>query len=365
MRIATMVKGYLTVPAPEDIVYAPADLALQITDGLIELGHSVDFYAPEGSNVGKAHLVSRTLKPLAHDFETFQALLYDPEMASDNVLATWDNYLASEMFARAATGEYDVLFFHHPEVALPFVSIYPDVPVIYTMHDPISELQSNMLQMHTTPNQHFISISDKQRATAPDLPYLATIYNGVNTDYFVPAKRPTRDYLLFAGRITPKKGAKEAVEVARQSGMKLKIAGSIFPNNQDYFDTHVKPYIDGERIEFLGFVSHYETAELFQNAAGFLMPIQWEEPFGLTMAEAMASGTPVIAMGRGSVPEIIDDGKTGFVAQSVKEMVAAVKKLDTIDPALCRSTALERFSVETMVRHYEKAFTKAIKIAKK
>lgn len=359
MRIATMVKGYLTVPTPPDIIYAPADLGLQIAAGLIDKGHTVDFYAPKGSVVQPAALVTLELEPLAHDYESFQSLLINPAYASDNILATWDMYLAEEMFRRAAQGEYDILLFHHPEVALPFVRHYPNVKVVYIMHDPIIPLQKQTLEMYASSNQHIISISDKQRETAPDLPYLATIYNGIDTDYFT-VRQSTDEYLLFLGSILPRKGTKEAVGAALKSGEQLVIAGPTYPDNKEYFDTFVEPYIDGKQIRYLGHVPHNKTAELFQNAKAFLMPIQWEEPFGLTMAEALACGTPVIAMNRGSVPEIIEDGKTGYIVSSVDEMVEAVKKVDAIDPSVCRDSAKKRFSIDAMVDAYEKALIKLL-----
>lgn len=359
MRIATMVKGYITVPTPSDIIYAPADLGLQIANGLISRGHSVDFYAPKGSQTSPSRLVSLELEPLANSYESFQTLLVNPAYASDNILALWDMYLAEEMFKRAAMGDYDVLLFHHPEVALPFVRRYPNVHVAYIMHDPITSLQTQTLEMHASPNQHIISISNKQRETAPHLPYLDTIYNGIDTDYFTPGSK-TRDYLLFLGSILPRKGTKEAIEVALKSGEQLVIAGPTYPDNQDYFNTFVKPFIDDKQIRYLGHVPHDQTAELFQNAKAFLMPIQWEEPFGLTMAEALACGTPVIAMNRGSVPEIIEDGKTGYVVSSVDEMVKAVKKVNTIDQKVCREIAEKRFSVDAMVDAYEQAFIRLV-----
>lgn len=360
MRVATMVKGYLTVPTPPDIIYAPADLGLQIAHGLITRGHSVDFFAPKGSKTSPAPLVSLNLEPLADTYESFQSLLVNPAYASDNILATWDAYLAEEMFRRAHLGEYDLLLFHHPEVALPFVRNYPNVPVAYIMHDPITALQARTLKMYTTPNQHVISISDKQRETAPDLPYLATVYNGINTDYFTPTRDKKGDYLLFLGSILPRKGTREAVEVARKSGERLVIAGPTYPDNRAYFAEFVEPFIDNDQIRYLGHVPHDQTAPLFQNAKAFLMPIQWEEPFGLTMAEALACGTPVIAINRGSVPEIIEDGKTGFIVSSVDEMVDAVKKIHTIDPKVCRKTTETRFSVDAMVDAYEQACMRLI-----
>jgi glycosyltransferase involved in cell wall biosynthesis len=360
MRIATMVKGYLTVPTPADIVYAPADLALQINNGLVERGHTVDFYAPVGSHTEQSRLVDLGLEPLANNYDEFQKLLVNPGFASDNVLATWDNYLAQEMFRKAEAGEYDLLHFHHPETALPFVRSYPNVPVVYTMHDPIDELQQKMLTMHATDSQHIVSISNKQREAAPHLTYEATVYNGIDTKLFDIADSARDDYLLFLGSVVPRKGTKEAVEIARKLGQRLVIAGPTYPDSQDYFDTFVGPYVDGKMITYLGHVTHEQTAELFQKAAAFLMPIQWEEPFGLTMVEALACGTPVIAMNRGSVSELIDDGVTGFICSSVDEMATAVSRLDSIDPLKCREMAVNRFSTNAMVDSYEKTFLKII-----
>jgi glycosyltransferase involved in cell wall biosynthesis len=356
MRIATMVKGYLTVPTPKDIVYAPSDLALQLGRGLYDRHHTVDFYAPRGSQPIPNQLIDLATEPLAHNYDEFQSLLFSPGYASDNVLAQWDQLYAAEMFKRAAAGDYDILHFHHPEVALPFVKIYPDIPVVYTMHDPIDSMQQKILSMYESENQHFISISDKQREPARDLSWLATIYNGIDTRLFQPVTHPTRDYLLFLGSILPRKGTKEAVEIARASGKKLVIAGPTYPDNQSYFDEFVAPYVDGDQFTYLGHVNHDDTAALFANAEGFLMPIQWEEPFGLTMAEALACGTPVVAMNRGSVPEIIDDGKTGYVCNTTDEMIERVKQLGQIDPEVCRQTAIKKFSVDAMVNGYEKAF---------
>jgi glycosyltransferase involved in cell wall biosynthesis len=361
MRIATMVKGYLTVPTPADIVYAPADLAIQISNGLIEKGHTVDFYAPKGSKPGKANLHTKGLKPLAYSYNEFQSLLVNPGYASDNVLASWDYYLAGEMFARANRGEYDILLFHHPETAFPFVQLFPHVKVAYIMHDPINSLQQTMLEMHKTKNVQLISISEKQRESAPNLPYLATIYNGIDTSVFKPGKTPKDDYLLFLGSILPRKGTKEAIEVALRSKRRLVIVGPTYPDNQEYFKTYVEPYIDGSQITYLGHLPHQSAPELFQKAAAFLMPIQWEEPFGLTMAEALACGTPVLAFNRGSVSEIVEHGKTGFITSSVEEMAESVSRLSTINPADCRATAVKRFSVDAMVKGYEKAFLKLLK----
>lgn len=363
MRIATEVKGYLTAPTPLDIIYAPYDLALDINDGLIDRGHAVDFYAPEGSNVRKSQLVTMGQKALASSYDEYvgreNGILFNPALHSDNILALHDQRYSAEMFRRATQGKYDVLHFHHPEVALPYVDIYSDVPVIYTMHDPIGEPQRTLLESYRTPNQWLVSISDYQRQSAPDLPYIATVYNGIDTDTFnydPTAKKSDR--LLFAGRIVPEKGVKEAVQVALESGSKLDIIGPVFEDSKDYFKEHIEPFL-GNRIRHLGHIARRDLPGYFQQAKAFLMPIQWDEPFGLTMAEAMACGTPVIAFKRGSVPEIIANEQTGFIVDTVEEMASKVTDITQLSPRDCRERVLSKFSITAMVKGYESVYREA------
>lgn len=355
MKIATIVKGYITSPAPPDVIYAPINLAIAITTGLVNRGHSVDYFAPEGSKLSEGKIVTCNLQPIVHNTSEYTAALLNPDLHSDNVLATWDDDMSRQMFVRADRGEYDILFFHHPEVALPYVSLFPNVPVVHVMHDPIKPLQYEILQRNLTPNQHFVSLSNKQRETAPKLPYIATVYNGIDTEAFNLSDQPRDDYLLFMGRVTPDKGAREAVQVALKSSRRLLIVGSVFKDHQAYFDEFVKPFL-GKQIQYLGHIEHDKLAPYIQKATALLMPIQWEEPFGLTMTESMACGTPIIALRRGSVPEVVVDGQTGFIVDSIDGMVKAVEKVAAIDPKVCRQNVLDNFSTAKMVDAYEAVF---------
>ncbi len=357
MRIATMVRAYMPVPCPPDIIYAPIDLALQISEGLIHQGHDVTFYAPNGTRL-RIPTETTNLRPLVHDLKEFRELLADVGRMSHYVPSLWDQYMAKEMFERARAGEYDALHFHHPEIALSLAGLYPDVPVIYTMHDPFSPWYKEVMELYASPNQHYISISDNQRADAPDLPYAATVYNGIDTDLFTFSEEHD-GYLLFTGRIVPEKGVKEAIQVAQQSGQRLLIIGPTYPEYQDYFDTQVKPHLN-ERVLYLGFMEREHLTKYYQMAKALLFPIQWEEPFGLAMVEAMACGTPVIALRRGSVSEIIKHNKTGFVVDSLAEMAAAVDKLDKINRQDCRAHVEKYFSTAHMVDGYAKAFKKVL-----
>lgn len=361
MKIATMVRGYIPAPRPKDMVYAPIDLAVEITNSLNNKGHRVDYFGPMGTVLDKEDAVeTRNLRPLVHDNAEFRALIEDIGQLSHYNPAMWDFYFAQEMFARARKGVYDILHFHHPEAAQPFVKLYPDVPVVYTLHDPIEGIRKEIFELYRTPNQYCVSISNNQRRTAPDLPYAATVYNGIDVEQFNFGKEEHDDFLLFTGRIVPEKGVKEAIQVAQQTDMRLLIIGPLAKDSQEYFDQHIKPHLN-EKILYLGFIERDEIARYYQKAKAVLMPIQWEEPFGLTTIEAMACGTPVVVMRRGSMPEIVEDGRSGYIVDSVAEMVEAVKKVHLLHSKDCRQHVLDNFTSELMVDGYEQVYKDIIK----
>ncbi len=360
MKIATIVRGYLPAPRPDDMIYAPIDLAIAITEKLVERGHTVDYYGPIGSHLRASNVVTLNQRARVKNYEEFAQLLGDSDMLAHNAPGMWDNFFVREMFERAAKGEYDLLHFHHPEMALPYVHLYPNVPVVYTLHDPVTPWMKELLETYMTPNQYFISISNNQRQAAPDLPYVATVYNGIDMNRFAYSEEKHDDYLLFAGRIVPEKGVKGAIQVAQQTDKQLFIIGRVYPDQQGYFDQHIRPHLN-EKILYLGFVAQEQVVRYYQKASAFMMPIQWEEPFGLTMAEAMACGTPVLALRRGSVPEVVEDGKTGFVVDTLSDMAAAVSKLDQIRPEDCHAHVVEHFSAEIMVDHYERVFEEILR----
>lgn len=359
MKIAMMVRSYLPVPRPTDMIYAPIDLAVAIAEGLTQQGHHVDFYAPIGSNLKYTPIQTCNLRPLARDQESIQHLLRDSEEINHYVPNLWDTYMVDEMFQRAVQGEYDLLHFHHPEVALAAARTFSNIPVAYTLHDPLYSWYKEIFELYASPNQHFISISNNQRRDAPDLPYADTVYNGVDLEEF-PFSDEAEDYLLITGRVIPEKGMKEAIQVAKQTGLRLLIIGPVYPDHQGYFDQYIKPHLN-DKILYLGYVEREHMAKYYQKAKALLMPIQWEEPFGLTMIEAMACGTPVIALRRGSVPEVIMDKKTGFIVNSLADMVEAVGKIDTISRQACRDRVVTHFSNEKMIEAYEATFEKILR----
>ncbi len=354
MKIAMMVRGYIPSPRPNDIIYAPIDLAVSIAQGLTARGHDVTYFGPQGTDIPGVKTETLQFRPLVHNQKEFGELVNDTEKLMHYIPELWDKRYVIEMFDRAEAGDFDVLHFHHPEAALPQATQRSTVPVVYTLHDPVYDWYRELFELYASPNQHFISISNNQRRDAPDLPYAATVYNGVDTSLWAYASKH-EDYLLFAGRIVPEKGIKEAIQVAQKTKHRLLIIGPVYDDHREYFDQYIKPHLN-DKILYLGFMEQAQLVKYYQKAKAFLMPIQWEEPFGLTMAEAMACGTPVIALRRGSVPEVVVDGKTGFIVDSITEMAEAVGKIDEIKRKDCRDHVLENFSIEKMVDAYEQAF---------
>jgi glycosyltransferase involved in cell wall biosynthesis len=188
-----------------------------------------------------------------------------------------------------------------------------------------------------------------------------TVYNGVPLDTYTFRSNVEEDApLVFLGRVAPIKGTQTAVEVAQRSGRPLVIAGNVPDDQQDFFRGQIEPHLDGEHIQYVGPVDDEQKNELLGRAAAFLMPIEWEEPFGIVMAEAMACGTPVIGYRRGSVPEVVEHGTTGFVCDSVEAMIDAVERIDTIDRSDCRSRCEEMFSQTAVVDAYEDLYDRRI-----
>jgi glycosyltransferase involved in cell wall biosynthesis len=220
-------------------------------------------------------------------------------------------------------------------------------PVVYTVHHPHEEALSEFYSHF--PQVHYVAISELQ-CSLETMPQRRAIHHGIDmSDYrFQHMKQP---YLSFIGRLAPVKGPHLAIEVAKKTGIPLKLAGEVQPMYKSYFEAEIKPQLDGHFIEYIGEADLAAKNELLGNSLAMLFPIQWNEPFGLVMIEAMACGTPVIGLKRGSVPEVVRDGVSGFVCESVEQMVQAVRDL-SISPRLIREYARENFSVEVMTKKY-------------
>ena len=227
-------------------------------------------------------------------------------------------------------------------------------PVVATLHGPADPITLQILSSFRD-DLRFIALSDYQRHTYPDLHFVGTIPNAVDVEH-QPFSAEKDDYFLFIGRMTADKGAHSAIEVAERLGVRLIMAGKVNEGpERTYFTERVEPHLSGS-VHFRGEVDHETKAELYKRARCTLFPIQWPEPFGLVMIESLACGTPVIAFRHGSVPEVIEHGRTGFIVDTVDEMVEAAQHIDQIDPAECRRAVEERFGSDTFVRANERAY---------
>jgi len=328
MRIALIAPPFITVPPQR---YGGTELFVaQLAEGLKQRGVDVVVYTNGESRVAveKRWLYGKAQWPLRGE-------VYDN--LKDMNHSSW----------AMADAARDCDIIHVQNIPGLTLGRLVRQPVVYTVHHPhldgLTELYRDF------PETNFVTISDYQREREP-LPRVRTIHHGVDASLYHFQARKER-YLSFIGRIAPMKGTHLAIQVAKRTGIPLKIAGEVQPVFQNYFDTEVKPHLDGRFIQYIGEADLAEKNELLGNSLAMLFPIQWDEPFGLVMVEAMACGTPVIALRAGSVPEIVRDGVSGWVCNTVDEMVERLPDL-SLEPAAIRRDAEERFSLDLMTQHY-------------
>lgn len=249
--------------------------------------------------------------------------------------------------------EFDVIHSHVDYPTLPFAH-RATTPTVMTCHGRLDLFDTHAI-FEAFPEAHLISISDNQRRLLPTWNWAGTVYNGIEVANFTFHPRPG-EYLAFLGRISPEKGIEDAIAVAKLAGMPLKIAAKVDPADAAYYRDVVRPLLDHPLVEYIGEVNEREKDAFLGGALALLFPIRWPEPFGLVMAEAMATGTPVIAGRFGSVPEVITDGVTGFIGDSLEEMALAIRQLGQIDRAACRAAVESRFSAAAMADGYERIY---------
>ncbi len=355
MRIATMITGHFTCPPPKGVIYAPMLIMEAVAEGLTKKGHKVFFFGPEGSKLKVAKMISGGLKPLYGKKKNLP-IFNDPNIDIAKVATLWDQYLISLIYRMAIEKKVDLIHIHPVDRALPFGLAIKEIPIVYTLHDPIYLWRAEIFKMFQTKNQYYVSISNAQRKPAPNLNWVGTVYNGLDLKKF-PFSKKHQGHLLFLGRLLPQKGPDIAIQAAIKTKEKLIIAGS--PNKGKYWEEKIKPYLS-KNIKYIGNIPYEKTNEHYKKARALLCPIQWEEPFGLTFIEAMACGTPVIAFDRGSVKEVIKNGKTGFIVKNLAEMNAAIKKIGSINRSECRKWVEQNFTIEKMASDYEKIFLKIL-----
>ncbi|BAY20922.1 group 1 glycosyl transferase [Calothrix sp. NIES-2100] len=339
MKIAQVAPLWERVPPP---TYGGIELVVShLTDELVRRGHEVTLFASGDS---------QTLATLEAIYP--RALRLDPNVKE---YAVYEMLELSQVYQRAA--EFDIIHSHVGISALSLASLV-STPTVHTLHGSFTKDNRKAFSHHK--KQPYISISNAQRQI--DLNYFGTVYNGINLADYPLKKQPQEPgYLAFLGRFSPDKGPHHAIAIAKQSGWRLKMAGKIDLVDSKFFEQEIAPHIDGQQIEFIGEVNLAQKAELLGNAAITLFPITWQEPFGLVMIESMATGTPVIAMNLGSVPEVIAHGESGFVCQNYEEMVDMIPQALKLNRQTCREYVENKFSVAQMVNGYEAIYEQIIK----
>jgi glycosyltransferase involved in cell wall biosynthesis len=336
MRIAQIAP--LAESVPPKLYGGTERVVAWLVEELVSMGHEVTLFA-SGDSVTKARLNAvwpralRLGRPRTDPMVVQAALL-------DEIART--------------VAEFDVVHAHIDWLHLPLLSRL-DVPFLTTCHSrmDLPGFPEVVRRFSTAP---FVSISDNQRVPLPEANWIGTVYHGLPPDLFAPAFEPG-SYLAFLGRLTAEKGPEAAIRIARATGMPLRIAAKVPRGDRGYFKERLEPQVDGKQVRLTGEVDDETKQEFLAGAAALLFPIEWPEPFGLVMTEAMACGTPVIAFKSGSVPEVVDDGMTGFVVSGEAEAIQAIGRLGELDRRRVRAHFESRFTARRMseeyLRHYK------------
>jgi len=345
MRIAQIAP--LAEPVPPDRYGGTERVVAHIVDELVHRGHEVTLFASGDSTAG-GELVAGSPS----------ALRLDP-----NVKDTLAPHIRELGLAFERADSFDIMHSHVDYLAFPAASLV-STPTVHTLHGRLGlpHLRPVFQQFRDLP---FVSISDAQRAPLEGLGinWAATVYHGLPIDEY-PYSADGGEGLLFLARMSPEKRPDLAIAVAKRAGMRLTVAAKIDKTDREYFERDIRPLLDHPLIEFIGEVDQPRKLELLRGARALLFPIDWPEPFGLVMIEAMACGTPVVARPCGAVPEIVTDGRTGLIADSLDDLTAAVKRVDTLDRQACRREVEERFSAERMVTDYERAYRRLMEVSR-
>jgi len=304
-----------------------------LTEELVRQGHQVTLFA-SGDSVTQAHLVAACPRALRLDEQCVDQLAHCM-------------VLLEHVFRQAPT--FDLLHFHIDYLHFP-LSARQRVPHVTTLHGRL-DIPDLVPVYQTFPSMPVVSISDAQRIPLPGLQWQGTVYHGLPEDLYTFQDTPG-SYLAFLGRISPEKGIEQAIAIARQAGMPLKIVAKIDQVDRAYFQSVVQPLLDDPLVEYLGEMGERDKNAFLGQAYALLFPIDWPEPFGLVMIEALACGTPVIAYGRGSVPEVLEDGVTGWIVAGRDDAIQAIAQVSTLSRRRCRQTFEERFSATQMTQDY-------------
>ena len=331
-----------------------------LTEGLVKKGHDVTLFAC-GTSQTTAKLIATYPRPLFRDHYPWTSIHY-PLLH------------ITEAFDRV--NDFDILHMHLNKssdyLALP-LAVPVQQKIVFTLHFPYPlghSMHEQRIDRHKVLQKYkdlqYISISGSQRKGGENLHWIGTVYNGIKMSDFTFNPKP-KSYFVWLGKFNPDKGVKEAIMAAKKASVPLILAGKVDKLDaidSKYFEQEIEPLIDNKQITFIGEVGGKKKDQLLGEAKGFLNPIQWNEPFGLTMTESMATGTPVIAFAQGAAPEIISDGKTGFLVNSVDEMVKKIRTIDQIDRQKTYRHVKDCFSEKQMTEGYEEIYRKVFQLAR-
>ncbi len=345
LRIAQIAPLWVRIPPKK---YGGIELIIyHLCNKLVERGHKVTLFA-SGDSISKAKLVSIRKKPLLEDGIRWT----DQAFPLLNI---------SKVFERS--NDFDIIHCHNDILDLYFASLMR-TPTVHTMHNPLhsdKKINARREVLRAYRNLNYVTISRSQRLLSDiNLHVVKHVYNGIDVDSFRFSKKPQNQFLWIA-RVDKYKGIGNAITAAERAKEKLLLAGRLDYTQETYFKQSIKPHLDGKRIRFIGEISGSQKSEFYGSGKALLYPIEWAEPFGLVMVEAMACGTPVIGFRQGSVPEIVKNGVTGFVVDTIPEMIRAMKKIDTIDRKKCREWVEKKFSIDVMVDGYEDVYERVMK----
>jgi glycosyltransferase involved in cell wall biosynthesis len=366
------------------MIFAPRDLAIHLADGLVDKGHDVTFFTSEDTPT-KAKIVPGDRSLLEKDYVKAMLEGRKSERLHWGYFYTLKhNYeidLTTRCYEMAKSEKFDIIHSYHERLAH-FFDQLTGMPTVYTLHDPLPEKEISLKYWLLDKYSHhnYVSISNSFRRNEKlHLNYIDTVYHGIPIDD-VAVGHGQGGYLAFMGRLMQEKGAEFALEASQKVGMPIQLASSLMEVNvsdDEYYKNKILPHVNATTTTFLGFMDGAKKNEFLGGAKCFLFPIQWEEPFGMVMIEAMATGTPVVGYNRGSVAEIVKDGVTGFIIdpddqnrpgkgtwvikkQGLEGLVEAIRRIDEIDRKACRSHVETNFSVPAMVAGYEKVYERII-----
>ena len=384
MKIGILVPSiYATRKYGEGRIFAPLPLAVGLADGLVTLGHDVVFYS-DSSVRTKARLISGDSDLVDHDPYYYQFRYREAaeqKFAAFEILKRDYEYdLTLKAYKDARDGTLDIIHSYHDFGAHYFHEL-TKFPTVYTIHDPLPQASTTLeyFRYHRFSHHNYISISDSQRQSILSMNFVATIYHGLDTGDYEVDLHPD-NHLIYFGRVMEDKGADIAIEVAKIVGIPLHVATSSIRGNQsqEFYDTKITPHIDGTSVVLSGYLAGKEKSDFIKKGKAFILPLRWEEPFGMVMIEAMACGTPVVAYNRGSAAEIVKDGITGFIVDpdekgewrnkgswvikktGIEGLVEAVKRICEIDRDACRKRVEEYFTLSRMVKDHETAYKKIL-----